>query len=690
MLVLALALAALLPISWLAGLLCLQAIRVRFDRCADLLYAACWIGAGGISLALTAVSLFTPLTWRVGLLLALVVAGASSASPATRGEIRRLKDLVRLPVATAALAFTLGAALYMSQPVTLYDTGLYHYGAIHWLTRHGAVFGLALLHCRFGFASSWFALAAPFDHGTLEARMAVIPNALAFEVSALLFVVAIWRLVGGRGRRSDSLYVGAAAVVAATAHVFHTAGVSASPNYAIALITMAVAWAILVVAEGGLRGWAERRSSAGTRVPVLLAAVSWGIKVLGGPALAVALLFHAVSGPRGRILRRLGVGTAACFILLIPLLATEWVVSGCLLFPLPWSCLDVPWGYVPSKAAVLVQLISDWPRWLAPWPPAGASQWGWVDGWLREGTATKSAALGIVAIALLAGGTAELVWRRRANVARSWLGPTLCLFLLAYWCGGLPALLVPAMGAVVVGVAHLRAAPTDRVRAGRGGSVIVQGAWTSVAIGVALASWILLSRAPNVLMLSVAVLSLLSRGRAFAGGNWALALGLAGIAFTMYAGPSIWYVLGCVAVTFGVWIAGHADTVATLLAPLTESLRQLGEAVPVSLLMALSLALAASVVQMERTPSWPYVRRARQDSIHLLAPAPLPRADVRTVAAHGFTFKQPLQGDQCWAAPQPCTPEDARSLALRDPALGVGGGFIRYQDPVGTPTEHAP
>lgn len=155
-----------------------------------------------------------------------------------------------------------------------------------------------------------------------------------------------------------------------------------------------------------------------------------------------------------------------------------------------------------------------------------------------------------------------------------------------------------------------------------------------------------------------------------------MGLGLAGIAFTLYAGPSILYVLGCVAVTFGTWITGHADRVARLLAPVAVRLRGVGGALPVALLVALALLLPMALAPLDRKTSWPYVGWAKETRFYLFVPAPLPRADVVTARARGFTFSQPVHGDQCWAAAQPCTPEDASTLALRDPALGVGGGFI--------------
>ena len=57
------------------------------------------------------------------------------------------------------------AAALASDPVTLYDSLVYHVGIIRWLREHGVVPGIALIHIRLGHMSTWFTLAAAFDAG---------------------------------------------------------------------------------------------------------------------------------------------------------------------------------------------------------------------------------------------------------------------------------------------------------------------------------------------------------------------------------------------------------------------------------------------------------------------------------------------------------------------------------------------
>jgi hypothetical protein len=130
-------------------------------------------------------------------------------------------------------------------------------------------------------------------------------------------------------------------------------------------------------------------------------------------------------------------------------------------------------------------------------------------------------------------------------------------------------------------------------------------------------------------------------------------------------------------VTFGAWIAGHADALSSLVAPLVARLRRLeGTRLPEALQLALAVLLLLALVPLERRATWPYFVTASESRLHLLAPPRLPRAKVVIVQARDFPYARPNQGDQCWAAELPCTPEDARGLALRDPTLGLGAGFV--------------
>jgi len=112
------------------------------------------------------------------------------------------------PIALSLAVLAVVVALNSTRFVEAYDTGLYHYPLTRWLSSYGTVRGLALIHFRFGFSSSWFALAAPFDFGPLQGRIASLLGGfaallclshLALAVSRIFERRAHWRrLVPGR------------------------------------------------------------------------------------------------------------------------------------------------------------------------------------------------------------------------------------------------------------------------------------------------------------------------------------------------------------------------------------------------------------------------------------------------------------------------------------------------------------
>lgn len=683
MLSLACALVLVLVTFGLTGLCCLNVCNTRFSRPGDGFFVASWIGAGVTGLLLMGLSVFTPLKWNSGIAVATLLCVASLAAGRTRAEVRRLASTCDRRTVLAFGVMLLSSALYMSQPVSLYDTGLYHYGAIRWLARFGAVRGLALLHHRFGFASTWFALSAPFDQGFFEGRMVVVLNAFVFLLTLLMGVFVVCRHIRGEDQASDVFFLGASSLVAATAHFFHPIGVSASPNYPIILLTVAIAWAMLVGIEGGVMSSEESVDAGwGSRfVPTLMAAGALGVKVLSLPLLLVSLLQYSIGGPR-LVFQRVAISGAIVALLALPIAASGWVVSGCFLFPASWSCIGTPWAFSPARAAEIAQSVRDWSRWMAP-TPVTATSWNWVGPWLREGVAAKSASIGALAVGLTVLGVSVAASRRRARGRFWWLGPLSVLALVAFWCAGSRGLVaLAALLAAAGGIRRLsRPGPARRSLLMLGfGLVPARVGVVLAASGVFLLAWLLLSRALNILTLSVPCLALFMPGRPFVGRRWLLGLGLVGITFNLFAAPGVWYGLGYIAVIFGAWAAGHRVALARYLSPAALGLRHLkGSMLPATLQLGASALVLLAIVPLERQVPWPFLRFAHRE-VNLWAPSALPLARVQPARVRDVVYYRPVLTDQCWAAPLPCTPEEVCGLALRKPVVGLRAGFVVLSD----------
>jgi len=179
-----------------------------FRHFGDQLITATWLGLLTFATTLLGLSIFLPLRPGVSFaLLAMLTALAAC--------IKRARDLLKFPRSCRTNSAITGVgilaaivALNSTRLVQAYDTGLYHYQLVRWLSEYGTVPGLALIHFRFGFSSSWFALAAPFDFGPFKGRISGMFGGLAIFLALLHFALAISRIIQRRAERADWFLAG--------------------------------------------------------------------------------------------------------------------------------------------------------------------------------------------------------------------------------------------------------------------------------------------------------------------------------------------------------------------------------------------------------------------------------------------------------------------------------------------------
>lgn len=414
----------LLSACWLCGAAVLEraAGLTGFRRAGDRLILSLWLGLIVLAQALLAVSLFAPLTPLCGASVAAALGGLALSSRGVREEAVRLKGLLRLRPLLGLLALAAGVGCLAAQPVTYYDTGLYHFQNVKWLAEHGAVPGVALVQIRFAFASAWFALAAPFDAGPFESRAAGVACGFALLVASLHALVCARRCAAGAARGSDWLALLSYALALPPALLWRMSA-SASPDLPVFFLATAVAWAVSLAEEEG--------GGAGARlVSVLLAAGAVCVKLSGLPLLVVASVYYVWGG--GRSARRLSWAGASVALMLLPTLAYGLITSGCPVFPSKALCVDVPWSVGAGEAGRLMGVVRDWARWegtgLTP-----ADGWGWVVPWATKGFTRKN--WSVLPVCLLVGAAGAFIRARTRGRATGMLAllagcAGLLLFLL--------------------------------------------------------------------------------------------------------------------------------------------------------------------------------------------------------------------------------------------------------------------
>jgi hypothetical protein len=405
---------ALPPGSWLlARVDRQQTIRRAGDRA----MLSLWLGLLLLCLALTALSLLAPLRPGYGALLAAAMAGAGCSSRVVRAELLGACAALRSN-AGWSLALAVGAvavAMRSIAPVTAYDAGLYHQQYVQWLASTGLPPGLALIHGRFGFPGTWFALPAIFGHGALQARTLPLGGGLVLLLLFAQLLLAARRWLQGHAQPADRYAVyafGLMLVYVADKGWFS----AASPDAPVFVLSALVAWALLLA------------PAASTLLPAILALGALSLKLSAAPLLLLTLL------PL-RWAQRAHLVIPAAIVAAV-LLGQSFISTGCLVYPLPQSCLATPWSVGAAAAAREAIAVRDWARWSGA-VPAHAAGLAWLPGW---------ASAHDLELVLLAAALLGIAWRRRSLAATS----------------GRSALAV-ATGAIAVGVL---VAPDPRFWAG--------------------------------------------------------------------------------------------------------------------------------------------------------------------------------------------------------------------------------
>ena len=369
-------------------------------------------------------------TAAVGLSL-VVIAGTSGLLVMRRRDLRwKLPRPVTplLLVAVTALIVTTYFAVAALGPVTNYDSGLYHLGAIRYASEHPTVPGLANLYFPFGYGSAQFPLAALMTNGPWGLEGYRLLNGLVLAVASLDLVLRTLA-----SRRGPGFYVLAVGLVATWVPMLALSDYwVTSPSQDSATLTLTVvASAYLADAICGRKDWLV---SAGTGVAVgtVLTLIRPTMAAyFVGLLLVLGLLLVRRKPPLRVALVPIGIGLGLGAVSLVVATVRDRLLSGWAQYPLSAFPFNVPWRAADPTLAREATLgyhrnpddlwnsVRGW-EWVVPWMSNRLQQWETFE----------LIALGAAALALLP--VAMHRSQRRGEAARITLG------------------LVPSVAAVVV------------------------------------------------------------------------------------------------------------------------------------------------------------------------------------------------------------------------------------------------
>ncbi|MBE9127578.1 MULTISPECIES: LIC_10190 family membrane protein [unclassified Coleofasciculus] len=359
-----------------------------FEQRGDRFIIAVWLGVVVLCVSLLTTSLVLPLSSLVGLGVSVILVSLSLLSRQTRTEVTDFSSNLSLNLIGGFFTLEVVVASLTSQQVTWIDTGLYHFGAIHWLSEYGAVPGVALIQNRFGWTSSWFALAAPFHSEIFGDRVSAITNGFALLITILHFLLSIGHIFTKKAKLADWLVIISSFIILPMLMIrslpivnkkslMSIILVSPSPDIPILLLTLVVAWTILIISDTNKLLWdADNNFTLDARIiPLILAAGAVTMKPTAFPLLPVVGLFY-LSG-KNLSIQRIFSGIIILFLLLFPMLIFGIITSGCPLFPSSFMCLDLPWSVIDKEQMARNVGIAGWWKWFGS-PPSGENYLLWV------------------------------------------------------------------------------------------------------------------------------------------------------------------------------------------------------------------------------------------------------------------------------------------------------------------------
>ena len=269
---------------------------------------------------------------------------------------------------------TLGAG-----PLMMDDTESYHIQALRWLQTYGTVPGLANLHERYGFNSSWFSFAAVLIPGPTASNFYTVANGLISVWFLLYLMNAAFSKTSGF---SPAWSLGCFAVLVAALGCWPMVrGNASTANYDF-ITTCTIVVLMLELCKAGQSNGAWKKY---TPEIIIWPAFLFSVRIINFPVLLICLFgcIHLLRNKNYKLLTATLLYAAA---LVVPFLIRNVVLSGYLFFPvyqIDWFAVD--WKADAARTRQLVDYIKYFnrintgimpisesrklgsPAWIRPW-----------------------------------------------------------------------------------------------------------------------------------------------------------------------------------------------------------------------------------------------------------------------------------------------------------------------------------
>ena len=368
-----------------SGLWGLTVTRAKaFQEKGDRFIVAIWVGISLLCLTLLAISLLFPLSPPNTLPVLVAFTTLGFLSSQSRREILSWLRSCTWQYLIGWLTLCSGIGFLIARNVIWFDSGYYHVGAIRWLAEYGTIPGVSLIHYRFAWISSWFALNAALNPPFVNYRATASANGFILVIAILHFLISVNYIARSQSKLSH-WFAFFAYLILLPLFIFKNLPfiheyslmaelmISPSPDIAIALLIMVIAMTILICAQS--QEFGTTPSLLDSRlIPLLLSISAVTIKLTALPIILITLPFYIFR--RHLFWQRLIFGCFFTAIGLIPFFSAGMIASGCPLAPTEFMCFDVPWSTKPPFSWNIILAWRD--SHLLGLPSLQENYWLWV------------------------------------------------------------------------------------------------------------------------------------------------------------------------------------------------------------------------------------------------------------------------------------------------------------------------
>jgi hypothetical protein len=280
----------------------------------------------------------------------------------TCGSLNRLTGCLYLGLLVAVIALL---AFCSTFPPIHYDTELYHLNAVRWASRYPAIPGIANLHGRLAFNSSFHLFAALTNFSAWGERSIYLANGFI-----LCLASAHWLYLLLASSRNDLLvgrYFAAFTLPFLLTSAFTWSIPSLSTDLPFHLLGLVVIRELMSLQStsaknGGQR--AIRDNAMSWFIITALSATVFSTKMTGAPfMLLLPVAAYAVTAHRRHSRLRLVTPLVLMpSIIVAGLILRHCVLSGWLLFPLPFGNLHLDWSAQPKFVMAQLNWAKSWAR----------------------------------------------------------------------------------------------------------------------------------------------------------------------------------------------------------------------------------------------------------------------------------------------------------------------------------------